>query len=157
MAGERGLAKPVPARLSAAEGRRFGLTVGGAFVLLAGLLWWRGRPEVSLAVALIGGCLMLAALALPARLDPVYRGWMKAAQAISKVTNPIVLAILYFVVLTPAGWMIRAFRGSPLRPIQGGAIPSPSHVGDGDDGKGRSFWVRRVDENARRSDLQRQF
>ncbi len=47
MAGERGLAARVPARLSATEGRRFGLTVGIAFAVLGGVAWWRGRVLVT--------------------------------------------------------------------------------------------------------------
>ena len=49
----------IPARLSSAEGRRFGLTVGAAFLVLGGALAWRGRAAAPVALAL--GALLLAA------------------------------------------------------------------------------------------------
>jgi hypothetical protein len=83
------LAGRVPARLSAAEGRKFGLTVGLAFAALAGITWWRDH---ALLMQIFGGlatALILAGLVIPGWLGPVYRGWMGFAHLISKVTTPI--------------------------------------------------------------------
>ena len=41
--GVQGMAAGIPARLTAAEGRKFAFTVAAAFLVLAALLWWRGR------------------------------------------------------------------------------------------------------------------
>jgi hypothetical protein len=83
---------------------------------------------------------MTAGLAVPGRLGPVYRFWMALAHAISRVTTPIVLGIVYFLVIAPIGLAMRAFGRNPLvRP----------RVRD-------SYWVMRPPGN-RRSDLERQF
>src|SRR5207249_5300275 len=50
--GERRLETRVPARLSAAEGRRFGLSVGGMFLVLGAVLWWRGHATAPVPAAL---------------------------------------------------------------------------------------------------------
>lgn len=103
----------VPARLTAAQGRKFGLTVGLAFAAIGLLLLWRAKPiraEVALA---IGGALIAAALIVPTRLGPVERAWMGLAHLISKVTTPIFMGIVYFVVITPIGW-IRALAGKSM-------------------------------------------
>jgi hypothetical protein len=117
MEGERRLAHSVPARLSpytAAAGRRFGLTVGIAFGVFAGIAFWRGHPTVTTVLGSLGGVLILAGLAVPSMLGPVDRAWMKLALLISKVTTPIFMGIIYYVVLTPAGLLRRTIGSNQL-------------------------------------------
>ena len=133
------MAAGIPARLTPAEGRRFGLTVGGAFLVLAGLLWWRDRPTGTLLAGVLGVMLGLGGLLVPGSLGPVYRAWMRLALAISKVTTPIFLGIVYFVVLTPIGLLRRALGHRALdHELQNGG-----------------YWV--VRDEPRHSDLNRQF
>jgi len=108
------VATRIPARLTAAEGRKFGLTVGTAFLVIGALAFWRGRETPATLLAAIGAVLALAGLLVPTRLGPVESAWMKLAHAISKVTTPIVMGIIYFVVITPAGVLRRRFGGNPL-------------------------------------------
>jgi hypothetical protein len=65
---------------------------------------------------------------------------MAFALAISKVTTPVVMGVLYFVVITPAGVVARLFGHNALTRAR-----TPA-----------SAWVRR-DPGARRGDLERQF
>jgi hypothetical protein len=132
------LASAVPARLTRREGRRFAYTVGIAFFALSALLVWRDAGIAVAMTAVPGSALLVAGLAVPTRLGPVQRGWMGLAHALSKVTTPIVLSVMYFAVLTPAGVLARAFGHRPL--ARGG----------------RSAWVERP-ATARRSSLERQF
>jgi drug/metabolite transporter (DMT)-like permease len=104
----------VPARLTPAEGRKFGLVVGGAFLLLALLLWRRTHVTAATVAGALGAALFLGGLAVPGQLGPVYRAWMGLAKAISKVTTPIVMSIIFFLVLTPAGFLVRLFGHRPL-------------------------------------------
>jgi hypothetical protein len=107
------MAKGIPARLTAAQGRRFGLTVGAAFLLLAGVAWWRDNPALTGALATLGGTLSLAGLLIPTYLGPVERNWMKLAHLLSKVTTPIVMGAMYLGVFTPVG-LVRRLFGNPL-------------------------------------------
>jgi hypothetical protein len=134
------LAPAIPARLSPAEGRKFGLTVGGAFLVLAALLWWRGRPAAPVFAAL-GGLLAIGALIAPTRLGPIQKAWMGLAHMISKVTTPIFMGVVYFVVLTPIGLLKRAFGRNTMETQQ----------------RNGSYWVSRQDEGQLRSDMERQF
>jgi hypothetical protein len=104
----------VPARLTPAEGRKFGLVVGGAFLLLALLLWRRTHVTGATVAGAAGAALFLGGLAVPGQLGPVYRVWMGLAKAISKVTTPIVMSIIFFLVFTPAGFLVRLFGHRPL-------------------------------------------
>jgi hypothetical protein len=100
--------------LTPREGRKFGLTVGAAFGVLAGIGFWRGHVIVPGSLAVIGTLLAIAGLAIPGRLGPVHSLWMRGAHAISKVTTPLFLGIVYLLVLTPAGLLMRLLGRDPL-------------------------------------------
>ena len=131
----------VPARLSAAAGRRFGFTVGLAFLALAAVLLWRGRTRTATVLGTLGALLVLGALLAPTLLGPVERAWMGLAHAISRVTTPVMMSIVYFVVMTPIGLLMRLLGRTPLqRPATSG-----------------SFWIPRDPAIGGRGDLERQF
>lgn len=104
----------VRAGLSAHEGRRFGLTVGTAFLVLAAVTWWRGHMTVTWAFVGLGGLLIAGGLIVPGLMGPVHRAWMGMAHAISKVTTPIFMGIVYFLVLMPVGLVMRGLGRDPL-------------------------------------------
>jgi hypothetical protein len=127
--------------LTRAEGRRFGLTVGGAFLALAAVAWWRGRNTVASILAAVGSCLVLAGLIIPTRLGPVERAWMGLAHALSRVTTPITLGAIFLLVLLPVGVLRRVLGGNPL-------------VHRAHDG---SYWKERPEGERRSRSMKRQF
>ena len=135
------MATRIPARLNAAHGRRFGLTVGTAFLLLALIAWWRAHPTAAAVLGGLGGILALAGIAVPTRLGPVERAWMQLAHAVSRVTTPVVMGILYLLVLTPVGILRRALSRNPLvhREVDS------------------SYWRRRPEGARRSASMERQF
>lgn len=136
------MASGIPARLSAAEGRKFGFTVGGAFLFFAAVMWWRGKLfPVRVAFTILGALLALGALVAPASLGPVNRAWMGLAHAISKVTTPIFLGIVYYVVLTPVGLLRRATGNHAMVHPRGA----------------NGYWFTREPELRSRTDMERQF
>lgn len=139
MERDLGLETGIPTRLSAREGRKFGLTVGIAFAVLGGIGFWRGREILALTFWGVGGALIFAGLLVPRSLGPIQRAWMGIAHAISKVTTPIFMAVVYFVVMAPTGLLMRAFGRNALT----------AHHGD------TTAWVSRGER--RRGDLDRQF
>lgn len=127
------------ARLTPAEGRKFGLTLAAAFGVLALIAWWRGGDHAPIVFGAVAGLFLLGGLLVPARLGPVQRAWMAMAHAISKVTTPIFMGVVYFLVITPAGVARRLFGANSLRTAHGKT----------------SGWVDRREDP--RSDLTRQF
>lgn len=125
---------------TARDGRRFGVQVGLAFLALGALLVWRDHLVAAGVMGGLAALLLGGGLVRPAALGPVYRRWMAVAHAISKVTNPIFLAIVYFLVLTPTGVVMRALGRNPI-------VHEP-----GEDG---SYWIRRDPD--RGGDMRRQF
>jgi hypothetical protein len=129
-----------PTRLTAAQGRRFAFTVGGAFIALSILSFYRGRSSVSAVLASIGILLALSGAIAPGNMTPVWRIWMGLGRCISSITTPIFLGLVYFAVFVPTGFIMRLANRNPLARRAG-----PN-----------GYWIKR-NESARRSSLERQF
>ena len=101
------MAERVPARLTAAEGRKFGLTVGIAFLAFGSIAMWRGKQRTSMVLLSLGGVLVVAALIVPTLLGPVEKAsrWSLAHAISEKVTTPIFMGVVYFLVITPIGFI----------------------------------------------------
>ena len=108
------MAHGIPARLSPVEGRKFALTVGAAFVALAGFTLWRGHEKVATITGALGAAFILAGLLAPGHLGLIYRGWMAFGLALSKITTPIFMGVVYFLVIAPIGLLRRAFGRNAL-------------------------------------------
>lgn len=82
--------------------RKFGITIGLFLVILAGLLFWRGRA--SFEIFLISGLVLLVfGLIIPVVLKPVYWIWMVLAVILGWIMTRVILTLLFYVVLTPIG------------------------------------------------------
>ena len=75
--------------------------------------WWKDHGGAGWFAA--AAAIMLAiALVRPALLAPLNRLWTKLALLISKVMNPVIMGILFFLVVAPIGLVMRAFGKRPL-------------------------------------------
>jgi len=96
--------------------RRFGLATGAILVVLFGFFFpwlfdraWPLWPWVILAV--LGGLAVVAPLAL----GPVYRGWMRFGLLASRITTPLILGIIFFLLISPIALFRRAFGFNDMR------------------------------------------
>src|SRR5690349_17795894 len=79
----------------ASSNRTLGVTLGIFFALIAfapalrghGVRWW---------AAAVSGAFLIAAAAIPVILGPVNRAWTGLAVILHKVTNPIILGIVFY-------------------------------------------------------------
>lgn len=95
--------------------REFGLIVGGVFVLLGA--WWvyRGKfVSASHIVLPLGALLVILGLLWPRVLVWPNRGWMLLAEGLSFVSTRIILALVFFLVVTPIGVIKRMMGWDPL-------------------------------------------
>lgn len=94
--------------------RGFGFVFAGFFLALALVPVLRhGRLRAwPLAVS---GLFAMCALLRPVWLRGMNRVWMRLPRLLSRVTNPIVLGALFFLVFTPVGVFRRLFGADPLR------------------------------------------
>jgi hypothetical protein len=89
--------------------RWFGVVVASFFGLLGGLFWW--HDAIVAARVLWGVGFGLAALyyALPPLRLPLYLGWMHAVAPIGWVVTHLVLASIFYGLITPMGAIMRLF------------------------------------------------
>lgn len=96
--------------------RRFGLTVGLAFGVVAALIFWRHRAWLPLPgpFAGLGAALLLLAAVAPRVLRPIEWAWMQLANALGWVMTRVILGLIFLLVFTPAGLIRRLLRKDPL-------------------------------------------
>lgn len=84
------------------------LLFGAALPLLGGgsIPWW----PFALAVVLIlwGGI-------APDSLGPIQRGWMRLGFLLNRVTTPLMLGLVFFLVIMPMGLIMRLLGRDPMR------------------------------------------
>jgi len=106
---------------SASELRRFGLTVGGMFLLLGLVSWWRGHVLPPRVFWTLGVLLVVPGLVAPAILGPVQRAWMRGGAMLGEVNSRILLTVFFYLVVAPFGFVLRTFVRDPLdRSMRGG-------------------------------------
>ena len=93
------------------------------------------------AFATLGVALLLGGLVAPSRLGPVFRAWMGFAHRLSRITTPVFLGVVFFVVLAPVGALMRLFRRRPL--VRSRAAPT--------------FWIARVAGTREGAGMEHQF
>ncbi len=108
--------------------RKFGIIAWVFFGLLCGLGIWTRRPIPTWLFGFLS-LLGLGFILLPSKLGPVYRAWLKIAHLIGRILTTLILALAYYLVMTPSAWAKRLIGGRPIRlkPDKGAA----------------SYWVAR--------------
>lgn len=109
--------------------------------MITAVLWWRGRQGALPYVGGLGAVLVLAGLLIPSYLGPVNRAWMGLAHLISKVTTPIFMGVVYFLILTPIALGMRLF----------GRRSMVHHAGD------MGYWFDRGSDKPEPARMERQF
>jgi len=94
--------------------RSFGLVFAAVFAIIGLLPLVSGGGLRLWALVCSGGTLLIAFTA-PSVLAPFNRLWTKFGLLLHRVVNPVVLGIMFFVVLTPTGLLMRALGKDPLR------------------------------------------
>jgi len=123
--------------------RSFGLTISAVGILATAWLWWQevGWWPWLLAAALL---LILAALTAPVILRPLYRVWMTIALVLGWIMTRVLLALVFYLVLTPTALIAR--------------VCGKKFLDLGPDRGHDSYWVAREESDQdRREQYERQF
>ncbi len=100
--------------LKAGSPRQFGQVMAAFFALLTVLSLWHaswGRAGVWAAISV---CFLGAALLAPQVLQPLNRLWFRLGLLLHAVVNPLLLGAMFFVVMTPIGFLMRLFGKRPI-------------------------------------------
>jgi hypothetical protein len=95
--------------------REFGLIVGGVFLLLSAWWFYRGKfVNVATFTVSLGALLTLLGLVWPRALVYPNQAWMLLAAVLSFVSTRIILAFVFFMLVTPIGVVKRLSGWDPL-------------------------------------------
>ena len=136
------MAAGISARLSPRELRRFGITVAIPLALLAGIGVWRGHTILPAVLGGSGVILAFLGVFAPTLLGPVHTVWMKVADALGWFNTRVLLGLVYFVVMTPTGIVMRLMGRDPL----------DRRLGDR-----ASYWVERRHSSNPKASMEHRF
>ena len=95
--------------------RSFGLLLAVFVPLFGALIWWRtGRLEAGTTIWVAGGILIAVYWAVRPVRRLMYVGWMYAAFPIGWTVSHVLMALIFYLVMTPIGWLMRATGRDPL-------------------------------------------
>jgi len=118
----------VAAPIAGSGDRSFGNVFAGFFALLALHNWWHSGKAWPLYVV-VALTLLATALLWPHVLHRPNRVWIKIGALLATIVSPIVMGILFFLVVTPIGFLLRVSGKDNLRLR---ALP-----------QGDSYWIAR--------------
>ena len=94
--------------------RNFGLVFASVFTVLS--LWpLRAGGHVRVPALGAAGLFLVVAFLRPALLHPLNRAWTVLGLLLGRIVNPVMTAILFFMVFIPAGLISRLRGMDPLR------------------------------------------
>jgi hypothetical protein len=96
------------------SGRLFGIALAVPFAVLGGVRALRGG-QVRWWAAGIAAALVLMAMVRPAMLDPLAAAWTRLLRPLHSAITILVMGLLFYLVMTPVGWLRRALVRDPLR------------------------------------------
>lgn len=131
--------------IEAGSDRAFGYTVGSILMVIgAAKAFVAGAlPPLACSIFALGAVLLLLGIVAPSRLSALNRIWLRIGAVIAKVVNPIVLALLFFFVVTPMALLMRILGRRPLR-------LAPDRAAS-------SYWIYRNAAQGEASSMRRQF
>ncbi len=106
--------KLTPENATPKDLRNFGFGMTLFFLVIGGLVWWKGHAPAAYGLWMAAVLVFLApALFLPARLRPIFRGWMKIAGVLSWIISNTILCAIFYFIFTPVSW-IQKLNGRDL-------------------------------------------
>jgi hypothetical protein len=95
--------------------REFGLTTGAiVMALFGGLLPWLFEFSYPVWPWVVGAILGLWSVVAPSALNPMYQLWMRIGLLLSRITTPLILGLVFFLIIVPAGMLMRLFGKDPM-------------------------------------------
>ena len=124
--------------------KSFGITFAVVFGLIAAWLYWRKHVPIYSVLAAVAAILFFAAGFLaPQTLRPINLIWLKFGLLLHKIVNPIIMGLLFFLVFTPMGFIMRRSGKDPLSLKR--------------DGAAQSYWVPRETSTEVEASMKNQF
>ena len=102
------------AEIKGSSDRAFGLVFAAAFALIGAWPMLDGVAPRWWALVIAGACGVLA-VAAPGILAPANRLWLRLGLFLSRIVNPLVTGLVFYLAVTPTGILMRLLGKDPLR------------------------------------------
>lgn len=123
--------------------RQFGITLGIILGVFGGLHFLKSHPSAWKWFCGTGAVSLLLGVVCPGVLGPAFRVFTKVAHAIGWFNTRVILVLVYYLLVTPTGLIMRLFGKDPLdRKI---------------DRKCQSYWIERKNRAATAQGMEKQF
>ena len=111
----------------------FGFLFAVVFALLGAMFWWcSGWHNAAMVVWYSAAFILVAYVLVPTVRKPIYLIWSYALYPIGYVITLVLMGVVYYLVITPTGLLMRLFGRDPLtRKFK----PEAS-----------SYWIRRKED-----------
>jgi hypothetical protein len=108
---------------------RFGGLFALIFAAVAIYKFWKGQPALGGMAAVVAAAFTMVIIIRPAVLQPLNKLWLTFGLLLGRVVSPLVLAFLFFLVITPVALVGAAFGRDPLRMKRHATV---------------SYWIKRA-------------
>jgi hypothetical protein len=125
-----------------ATARKTALVVATVLGAIAAWQLYRGRPTAAIVLGAIAIALSICGLMIPPAAKAFHRAWMRFAGVLGYVNSRILLSVVYYLMITPTGLLVRAAGHDPL---------------DRRRDQRASYWVRRSKTRQSREEFERAF
>ena len=126
--------------------RTFGFVFAIVFVVVALLPVLAGSGQhntVRVWALVVSAVFAITALARPQMLTPLNKIWIRFGLLLHKIVNPLIMGLIFFLVITPIGLVMRSLGKKPLK--------------TGFDKSVGSYWIDRVPPGPAPDSMKRQF
>ena len=122
--------------------RKFGITIGLILLIIAGFLFWKEKESFQILFT-FGVTLFIFGIAIPFILKPIYWVWMIFATILGWIMTRVILSLLFYIIVTPIGLILRFFRKQFLELRW--------------DKSKESYWNFRTNEHLKKENYEKQF
>lgn len=122
--------------------RSFGIIFATVFVIL-GFLPLAGSKSPLYWSFIVAAVFLLLALVAPTALAPLNQVWFKFGLLLHRIISPVIMALLFYIVITPTGFVMRLLQKDLLRLRY--------------DRTEESYWIRRDSSDSEASSYKNQF
>lgn len=103
------------ARVTSAQARKTAFVVAAVLLAIAAWNFYRGRAGIAAIFGSLGALLVIIGLFIPAAARLFHVGWMRFAVALGHINSRILLSLMFYIAITPYGFISRLVGRDPLR------------------------------------------
>ena len=93
---------------------KFGVFFSLIFLIFSFYFFYNGKLILTYIFLFFSTIFMILSIFKPSTLQPLNYNWMRLGFFLGKIINPLVMGLIYFLVITPYGILIRLFGRDEL-------------------------------------------